>query len=321
MLKIDCHFHVNFNNINSGNIIEYLDRQKIEKCWLLTWEEKNPRIPSLYKHLSVDSVLETYQKYPDRIIPFYAPDPYSKDTDKILSEYMKKGIKGCGELKVNYRWDSPEINNYLDKVSELGLPVLFHMERERYHYIRNGTSLKERLIEMFFKTKLINNNVKNFAYERLKYQSSIKNGLIKFPGYLSDILNLEQQLIQHPDIKFIAHGPSFWENIEEVDLFKPMFQSSKLKFPNGRIKKWGIINQLLQKHDNLYCDISGTSGYNAFTRDREKTTEFIDMHHSKIIFGTDNTNYPYYDMLKSFNLSKDKLSNIYFNNANKIIAS
>ena len=118
---------------------------------------------------------------------------------------------------------------------------------------------------------------------------------------------------KHPNIKFIGHGPFFWNNIAK-------YQSEKYIHQKGKIKEWGIIDNLLAENDNFYCDISGTSGFNALTRDKRNGKLFIEKHHSKLIFGTDNTNYDFDEMLKSYSLSKDKLENIYYKNAEKVIS-
>lgn len=36
---VDSHMHVNFNGLSTKDIIKYLNHEKIDICWLLTWEE------------------------------------------------------------------------------------------------------------------------------------------------------------------------------------------------------------------------------------------------------------------------------------------
>ena len=70
MKKTDAHFHVNFCGYDVNKLIDYLDKNNFEKCWLLTWEELSPPIPSLYESLSIEDELSAFEKYSDRIIPF-----------------------------------------------------------------------------------------------------------------------------------------------------------------------------------------------------------------------------------------------------------
>lgn len=315
MKKIDGHFHVNFWGFTAKEIVEYLDRKKIEKCWLLSWEEKNPPIPNLYKHLSVDDIIEAYEKYPNRIVPFYAPDPGSEDIRENLKKYIKKGVKGCGELKVTYKWEDPLMEKYLKILAELDLPLVFHMEAPREQYIKVSDNKMEKLLE-----QLLNGAFNGLAKYYLTKVSKIvpfasgkiSKGQSFFPGYLYDFATLEKMIKTHPNIKFIGHGPYYWNNIAK-------YQSEKYIHQKGKIKEWGIIDNLLEKNDNFYCDISGKSGFNALTRDKRNGKLFIEKHHSKLIFGTDNTNYDFDEMLKSYSLSKDKLENIYYKNAEKVI--
>ncbi len=313
--KIDGHFHVNFCGFSADKIVEYLDKKKIEKCWLLTWEEKNPAIPSIYKHLSIEDVMDAYEKYPDRIVPFYAPDPKSDNIKECLARYIKKGIKGCGELKVSYKWEDEFMEDYLITLNEFDIPLLFHMEAPREHYVKIKNSKSELLLEQLLNGAL-NGLTKHYLTNYSKLipfaSSKISKGQTYFPGYLSDFAYLEKMVKKYPKIDFIGHGPFFWNSIAKLQSVKQIYQ-------RGKIKEWGVIDSLLEENDNFYCDISGKSGFNALTRDRKSDKEFIEKHHSKLIFGTDNTDYEFDKMLSSYMLSKEKLENIYYRNAEKLI--
>ncbi len=81
--------HVNLNGWTLKDIIGYLDRERIDFCWLLSWEEVNPG-PWGYKHLPVEDISEAFQKYPSRIIPFYAPDPHRGDAVNTLEAWHRE---------------------------------------------------------------------------------------------------------------------------------------------------------------------------------------------------------------------------------------
>ena len=313
--KVDGHFHVNFCGFTADDIVNYLNKKQIEQCWLFSWEEKAPPIPSLYKHLTIEDIMEAYEKYPDRIVPFYAPDPNSNYLKETFTNYIEKGIKGCGELKVTYKWEDALIENYLKIISEIKLPLIFHMEAPREHYVRIKDSKHEKLLEQLLTGAL--NGVTKYYLSKIAqfippFSQKIKKGLHHFPGYLYDFAYLESRIKQFPNIKFIGHGPYFWNNIAE-------FQSLKYRHQRGKIRNLGIIDKLLEENDNFYCDISGTSGYNALTRDKKRGKIFLEKHSHKIIFGTDNTHYNFDKILASYKLPKDKIQDIYYNNAQKIV--
>jgi predicted TIM-barrel fold metal-dependent hydrolase len=314
--KIDAHFHVNFCGYTANKIVNYLNEKQIEQCWLYTWEENNPPIPSLYEHLSIEDVLNAYNKYPDRIVPFYAPDPCSKGIKEKFDKYIKMGIKGCGELKVTYKWEEPLIEDYLEIVSELELPLVFHMEAPREQYVKTKNNKFENLLEQLL-NGAFNGVTRYYLTKAAKYfphvAKKISSRQKHFPGYLYDFAFLEKRIKQFSDIKFIGHGPHFWNNIAT-----PL--SPKYIHQRGKIKDWGVIDRLLEEYDNLYCDISGKSGFNALTRDTQKSKIFLEKHSHKIIFGTDNTYYSFDELLASFKLPKNKLEDIYYNNAKKLIS-
>lgn len=89
MFSVDSHMHVNFNGMSLKDIIKYLDKERIDLCWLLTWEEINPG-NWVYRHLPIETVYEAYLKCPSRIIPFYAPDPHKKQASSQLENWCSK---------------------------------------------------------------------------------------------------------------------------------------------------------------------------------------------------------------------------------------
>jgi len=316
MKKIDAHLHINLNGLYPHNIIEYLDTNDIETCWLLTWEEENPQKAKNYKHLSVDSVLDIYQKYPGRIVPFYAPAPAknAKFLHTRFTRFIRQGIRGCGELKSSHLWQDDIIDTYLNVLRDFDMPLLFHMEAPRF-FIPPKKKMQNGLEKMYVKTI---KNLFNFLPSSVlnRYSSFFSKYLKKtfFKGYLYDFMGLEKMLLKYPKQIFIAHGPHFWNNFS-TNVF------TKNRYSSGKVKEFGIIDRLLEEYPNLYCDISGGSGFNALSRDLKASEIFLNKHHSKILFGTDN----YYgnkheNLIKSFKLSKEKLEHIFYENAIGILS-
>ena len=317
MRKTDAHFHVNFCGFDSKKLIEYLDRNRIDKCWLLTWEQTDHPVPSLYEHISIEQEISAYNKYPDRIVPFYAPDPKSKTIVEDLEKYIKIGIKGCGELKVTYKWEDDIIEDYLKIISPYNLPLVIHMELPRSQYLPPSNSKLDLLVDQLLNGAL--NGVTKYYLSKLVKKTSlfsnyIKDNSIYFPGYLYDFNFLEKRIQQFPDQIFIGHGPHFWNNISNS-------LSSKYFHQKGRIGEFGIIDRLLEEYENLYCDISGKSGYNALTRDKNQSKRFLEKHCKKILYGTDNTNYGLEDLINSFQLSDEIQRQIFYQNSERIIPS
>lgn len=316
MKKIDTHLHVNFKHLNADEIIRYMDDNSIEKCWLHTWEELDPPIQSLYQPLSVADVVEAYKHYPDRIIPFYAPDPASPTLRDDLKKYLAEGIRGCGELKIARKWQNEILEEYLIVISAYQLPLLFHMEAPRIYYIPERKTLFERAFAYIINGAF--NGTAGYYIRMLSRKTSLFAGHLagnthSIPGYLCDFDFLERRLTQFPDVIFIGHGPHFWNNIS-TDL------SLRYYYQKGPVKDFGIIDLLLEKYDNFYCDVSGRSGYYALRRDIDQTRRFMNRHAHKILFGTDNVEEGKLEMLiMSLGLSQEKLKQIFYNNARNIV--
>ncbi|MBS7618681.1 amidohydrolase family protein [Candidatus Bathyarchaeota archaeon] len=121
---------------------------------------------------------------------------------------------------------------------------------------------------------------------------------------------------------FIMHGPGWWRHISA--------EQSREVYPTGPVKPGGLVDRILSGFENVYADISATSGFNALQRDRNYARGFLEKHGSKIVFGTD---FPCIDpygeqfgpdglhlnLLKSLELSDKTLEAILFNNAERLL--
>ncbi|MCF7805759.1 MAG: amidohydrolase [Candidatus Marinimicrobia bacterium] len=316
MLKIDAHMHVNFNGFTVEDIIQYLDTNGIDRCWLMSWEELNPVIPKYYKDLPIENVMEAYEKYPERIIPLYAPDPRRNDLSDQIEIYIERGIRGYGEVKVPLRWDSTEIESLLLLLQKHKLPILFHMQGMKSYYIPKSNNPLEYVLDELMNEGL-NGIPRKFLFMLMNKVTFLKRrlseNLVQFPGYMLDFESLEQQLTKFPTIDFIGHGPYFWRNIaHSFDM--------DLNFDRGHIKKKGRIWRLMESYDNLHADISGKSGYNALTRDTKFAKLFMEKFYKKILFGTDNFFIGLEEYIMNLGLPSYKLKRIFASNAEELIS-
>jgi len=312
---IDSHMHVNFRGYSADRIIAYMDRNGIDQCWLLTWEEMIP--PPIYLHMSIEEVFDAYERFPSRIVPMYAPDPNRTDATERLHAWHEKGIRGCGELKVSLNWDSPQLNPFLSCVSQLGIPIVFHMEDKGEVFVPCSNSFFDRLLCRLFDTNRLL-GLPRIAIgaiaticEPLKEKKDNLRRL--FPGYMLDFVSLEMRLKEYPQINFVGHGPLFWKGISS-DL-----RPENGLYPKGPVLGEGIICHLLSEYQNFYADISGASGLNALTRDPEFAENFLSRYEQKILFGTDNYSLGQKEFLDSLQLSKRTYNLIYGDNAARLI--
>jgi predicted TIM-barrel fold metal-dependent hydrolase len=99
-------------------------------------------------------------------------------------------------------------------------------------------------------------------------------------NFNSGIHRLPDLLKTYQNTVFIGHGQSWWANISaEVQ--------NEAGYPQGRIKKGGLIDMLLADYPNIYGDLSANSGRNALTRDPDFVATFLARHKAKLLFGSD----------------------------------
>lgn len=305
-MKIDSHMHMNFRGIGVKELISYMDREGLDKCWLLTWEEVQPPTAFYYQHLPIHEVFKAYEAYPSRIIPMYAPDPTSPDALERFLKWREKGIRGFGELKVTIGWDAPQLDGLLSCLNELGVPLVFHMEAGRHLYQPLTSSLLDKFFARLLNTprlKKLPGKVIDLAAARVRWLKERKEKMrFFFPGYLLDFAALERRLVEFPNIKFIGHGPMFWRG------FSPYNEDDER-----------VTCRLMEEYDNLYADLSAYSGYMALSRDPEFTRGFLIKHSRRVLYGTDNFSMGLGRFLDSLNLPGDVRDRIYGENAEKVL--
>lgn len=311
----DAHMHVDLAGFDPAKIIHSMDQKGIETSWLLTWEELDPPIPSLHMNLPPESLLEAYSRYPDRFVPFYAPDPRTENLEMHYTKYIQMGIQGCAELKASLKWEDPILDSYLAFVQRQNFALVFHMEKPRMFYIQEKDGFFQWIMERLMNDKY--NGISSYYISRFAdstgiLKQKIRRNQVHFPGILFDFAALEQRIQQFPGIRFVGHGPDFWNNISS-------FQHPKYIHQKGSIKSLGIIDRLLEEYANFYCDISGTSGFNAMNRDHSQSKVFLQKHAPKILYGTDNTHFPLLGLLQSMKLSKEQMEMILYKNAMKVL--
>ncbi|MEM1569922.1 MAG: amidohydrolase family protein [Candidatus Bathyarchaeia archaeon] len=127
---------------------------------------------------------------------------------------------------------------------------------------------------------------------------------------------------EYNETVFIMHGPGWWRHISA--------EPSRETYPTGPVKPGGLVDRILSEFENVYADISATSGFNALQRDRNYAREFLEKHRSKVIFGTD---FPCIDphgwqfgadglhlnLLKSLGLNDKTFEAIVFKNAERLL--
>ncbi|MCA9101108.1 MAG: amidohydrolase [Planctomycetales bacterium] len=228
--------------------------------------------------ISTDFVLRETARFPDRLVPFCAIDPRTAGTHLptkaelvgMLKRYQDAGARGFGEHKPQLPIDDPLSMRLYEACSEVGLPVLFHLD-----------------------------NAANMD----------RPGL---PG-------LERVLTTYPDLPLIGHGKGWWASIAGGLVQEELH----VGYPRGPVAPGGAIDRLMEKHGNLYGDLS-SSGAHAMMRDPEFGQAFLARRADRLLFGTDyydlmQKSFAQFDLFDEFTLPDDKRVAISRGNARRLL--
>lgn len=134
---IDVHVHLtqpwaSRAMLSVEGLLGWMDQHQIAQAVVLPLVSPE----AWYYTIGCDWVLQQTQPHRDRLIPFCDIDPrtvYLKPADMapMLARYVEAGAKGLGEHKCGVAIDDPRNLNVFRACSELGLPVLLHMDTIR----------------------------------------------------------------------------------------------------------------------------------------------------------------------------------------------
>lgn len=112
-----------------------------------------------------------------------------------------------------------------------------------------------------------------------------------------------------PNTNFVGHGPGFWRYVSGDE------DHNMSEYPKGKVKPGGKLLKLLNRHKNLWCDISAGSGLGAISRDREWGKKFLINYCDRILYGTDCFDRTHLDYLEGLNLDARVMRKIMGENA------
>lgn len=264
-MLIDIHAHayrVSPPNMKFSTLPELLHAQErlgIDVSFLLPIVN-----PEIYIPQNTADIIDMANQYPDRIVPFCNVDPRAITNDShaplenVLQFYKDQGCKGVGEVMPNMRMDDPKVQNLFRACELVGLPVTC-----------DGSD-----------------------------QLDGDFGLYDDVG----LPQLELTLRRFPNLIIFGHGPIFWSEIAKLET--PGERGVPHKFAGGQvdpapghesplpnymqpIREEGVVPKLLRRYQNLHCDLSDCTAYNALARDLNYTEAFVKEFEDRLYFGTD----------------------------------
>ncbi len=129
---------------------------------------------------------------------------------------------------------------------------------------------------------------------------------------------LEKVLKEVPGCTFIGHGPGWWASISGDATEKDLGG-----YPRGPVVPGGAIDRLMEKHKNIYGELSAGSGAGALSRDEKFAREFLIRRADRLMFGTDylhpGQDVPQFEVLPKLDLPADVAAKVFRDNARRLL--
>ena len=208
---IDAHNHAGWYYMTADKMVANMDAYGIDQCWLLSCEipeheygNVEHRVCEIFgadrRNMPFEHCVAYAEKYPDRFILGYAPDPrmpYALDHLKYAVKAY--GVRVCGEIKYRMMADNCDAVQMYRYCGEAGLPVVVHIQSD---------------IPLSGK-----------GYSRSSY------------WYGGDIFTLERTLQLCPDTNIMGHSTTFWAAISGDDLWKTKSYPRGPVVPGGHLER------------------------------------------------------------------------------------
>jgi len=215
---IDAHGHLNWHKHDTDRVVANLDEHGIDQMWALSWELILPVENAENRSYSgaidprhragqwmpLSDVVDGAKRYPDRLIPFYAPHPKQENgLEKLQAAVEIHGIRGVGEWKFRVPLDDPDGIKIWRYAGEQKMPVIIHMDLPRLP------------------------------------PSDPDGWMASWYGGTAD--HLEHALQLAPDTIVLGHGPGFWRYVTGKE---PEIKTAYLNGPEDYAEGGRLIDLL-----------------------------------------------------------------------------
>lgn len=294
-MVIDTHQHVFWHGRDDRGLVADMDEQGIDQAWILSWEippEEDARIyhPVLNpRHMRSDG---THAGIPldDLLI---ARD---RNPGRFVVGYCPHPLKG----------DAPGLLESARRIhdarvcGEWKFRVCFDDPRCLNLYRKAGELAMPVVLHL-----------------DVPYLQDPKTGksVYQHDWYGGTVANLERALEACPDTLFLGHAPGFWREISgDADTADTVYPTGP-RAPGGRLEK------LLERHANLYLDLSAGSALNALKRDPPYSRDLIERYADRVLFARDYYGGDLMAFLKTLGLTPGTWAKVTAGNAKRLLGS
>lgn len=220
---IDTHLHVGRLYLDDEPglppevLLAFMDANGIDRAVLLPIE--SPECTSFY--VPTTQVLDICRRWPVRFIPFCNVDPRRAGAVELLGECRRQGCKGYGEAMSGLWIDDERLQAIYEACGELGMPVLFDIDREM-NLDEPHLPRLERMVAEFPQTAFIGHGPMFWAeisgdFSRAEMPESYPAGPVAPGGAVCRLLSTYANL--HADLS----ARSGWNALARDAEFAPRF--------------------------------------------------------------------------------------------------
>ena len=129
---------------------------------------------------------------------------------------------------------------------------------------------------------------------------------------------LQRVLEACPDTVFMAHAPHWWAEVSA-----DVREEDRGSYPDRPVVPGGAVERIFERFENIYGDLSASSGYNALTRDPEFGLGFLERWQDRLLFATDylrpGQECPIIEHIRTVEISEEARQKIMSGNARRVL--
>lgn len=285
MQIIDCHNHPDWQGQDSEAFIREMDRLGIDQCWMQSWEAPLDDFDPAYLN-------RTCPLGPEYPIPFSRVLHYAeRHPDRFIPGYCPDPRRPDAIARLE-----AAVSIYGVRIcGEWKLRMLFDNPDSIALFRRAGELGLPVVIHLDYPLP------RQQVWPRPNY------------WYGGSMDAFERALAACPDTLFLGHAPGFWAHMTDDG------QHETCSYPKGAVTPDGRIERMLERYPNLYCDLSGGSGFNALNRDHGNARRFLTRWQDRVLYGRDDVGNIHLPLIDSLGLDDDIRRKVYAGNARRLL--
>ena len=147
---IDCHLHYNHKDRTIEDTIKHMDNTGTTRAFILPLETGEGGVV-----LKSQTVIDSLEKYRDRIIPFCQSDIRQPDVLQRIRTYHEAGCRGIGEQKEHLPLKDPRVEAVIALCDQLNWPITIHFQDSPTGYNQGIADHLETYLKRYKRVRII----------------------------------------------------------------------------------------------------------------------------------------------------------------------